>query len=86
MPNSSKEFINYLICTKCGMATVDQVYEINSDSLFTHDRFLYLKCPECGAKVTDWFTRIVGFFVRVSDFNKVRREWEFPRRKPNIIQ
>lgn len=44
------------------------------------------QCPECGAKVTDWFTRIVGFFVRVSDFNKVRREWEFPRRKPNIIQ
>ena len=43
------------------------------------------QCPECGAKVTDWFTRIVGFFVRVSDFNKVRREWEFPRRKPNII-
>ena len=53
MPNSSKEFINYLLCTKCGMATVDRVYEINSDGLFTRDRFLYLKCPECGAKYKD---------------------------------
>ena len=35
------------------MATVDRVYEINSDGLFTHDRFLYLKCPECGAKYKD---------------------------------
>ena len=43
MPNLPKEFINYLLCTKCGMATVDRVYEINSDRLFTHDRFLYLK-------------------------------------------
>lgn len=39
------------------------------------------QCPECGGKVVDYLTRIVGFFVRVSDFNKPRREWEFPRRK-----
>jgi anaerobic ribonucleoside-triphosphate reductase len=37
-------------------------------------------CQICGSKVVDWMVRIVGFFVRVSDMNKIRREWEIPRR------
>ena len=39
------------------------------------------KCPICGKDITDYMTRVVGFLVRVSNFNKTRREWEFPRRK-----
>ena len=35
---------------------------------------------ECGGAVCH-FTRVVGFFVPVDYWNKVRREWEFPRRR-----
>lgn len=38
-------------------------------------------CYECGGKITDLFTRVVGFIVPVKAFNKVRREYDFPFRK-----
>jgi len=34
------------------------------------------KCPECGKPIVDNFTRIVGYFVPVSSWNKIRREIE----------
>lgn len=37
-------------------------------------------CPECGEKIVDCLTRVVGFFVPVSSWEKTRREWEFPKR------
>jgi anaerobic ribonucleoside-triphosphate reductase len=37
-------------------------------------------CPICGGKIDDWLTRIIGYFVKVSSWNKVRRDWEFERR------
>ena len=37
------------------------------------------KCG-CGGNVCH-YTRIVGFFTPVDSWNKVRREWEFPRRR-----
>ena len=37
------------------------------------------KCG-CGGRVCH-YTRVVGFFVPVDCWNKVRREWEFPRRR-----
>lgn len=43
------------------------------------------KCPVCGERIIEKYTRVVGFFVPVSSFNKVRREWEFPRRVSNTI-
>lgn len=38
-------------------------------------------CPICGSKITDYMTRIIGYFTKVSSWNKVRREYEFKRRK-----
>ena len=37
-------------------------------------------CPECGGKVIEKYTRVVGFMTPISSWNKVRRDWEFPRR------
>lgn len=37
-------------------------------------------CPICGGEIDDWLTRIIGYFVKVSSWNKVRKDWEFPRR------
>lgn len=38
-------------------------------------------CPICSGEIVERLSRIVGFFVPVSSYNKTRREWEFPRRK-----
>ena len=43
-------------------------------------------CPECGGKVKEKYTRVVGFFTPVSSWNIVRREWEFPRRNFTAVQ
>ena len=53
MPNLPKEFINYLRCPKCGLASVDAVYRVNVDVFSYRENFLYLQCPECGAKYED---------------------------------
>lgn len=37
-------------------------------------------CPKCNSKKVDHYTRVVGFFVPVSSWNKTRREWEFDKR------
>lgn len=38
------------------------------------------KCPECGSKMVDYVTRVVGYFSHVSNWQKTRREYEFPKR------
>ena len=37
-------------------------------------------CPECGAKIETRMSRVIGYFSIVSNWNKTRREFEFPRR------
>lgn len=53
-------------------------------TMFQDDTVLFGKyeiSPQTNSPVKDYFTRIVGFFVPVSSWNEVRREWEFPKRK-----
>ncbi len=38
------------------------------------------KCPECGDEITQYVTRIIGYFSVVDNWNRTRREFEFPRR------
>ena len=38
-------------------------------------------CPKCGKKAFDHYTRVIGFFTKVEDWNPVRRDWEFINRK-----
>jgi anaerobic ribonucleoside-triphosphate reductase len=38
------------------------------------------KCSICDGKIVEYVTRTVGYFARVSNWGKVRREYEFPRR------
>jgi len=39
------------------------------------------KCPVCQGEITDYMTRIVGYMVKVSTWNKTRQEKDFPERK-----
>lgn len=38
-------------------------------------------CPKCGKKHFDHYSRVIGFFTKVEDWNPTRRDWEFKRRK-----
>ena len=38
-------------------------------------------CPNCQSKKIDWFSRVIGYFSKVSAWNKTRREHDFPNRK-----
>jgi ribonucleoside-triphosphate reductase len=39
------------------------------------------KCPICGNEVMRKFSRVIGFFTEVSNWNSARRDWEFDKRK-----
>lgn len=38
-------------------------------------------CPKCGGKHFDHYSRVIGFFTKVEDWNPTRRDWEFQRRQ-----
>ncbi len=38
-------------------------------------------CSVCGGKITDNFTRVVGFLTSVKNWHKVRRETDYPNRQ-----
>ena len=38
-------------------------------------------CPICGKPITGKYTRVVGFLTKVSNWNKTRREADFPNRQ-----
>lgn len=39
------------------------------------------ECPKCNSKKTQHLTRVIGFFTVVENWNKERREHDFPNRK-----
>lgn len=73
-----KKLIEYSVKSGSEHFSLNAVYsecENSHTSFGNHD-----VCPKCGGKIIEKYTRVVGFFVPVSSWNKVRREWEFPRR------
>lgn len=39
------------------------------------------KCPDCGSEKLDYYSRIIGYFSRISGWSKDRREYDWPNRK-----
>jgi len=37
-------------------------------------------CKICGEKIVRQYTRVVGFITPVSSWNRIRRDWEYPKR------
>lgn len=71
--------IQYAAKVGCEHFALNPVYSECADG---HNSFgKHAACPVCGGEIVEYYTRVVGFFVPVSAFNTVRREWEFPRRE-----
>jgi len=79
----AEKVINYAVESGCEHFALNSIYSIceNEHTTFGKNE----NCSLCGGKIVDYMTRVVGFFTRVSSWNEVRREWEFPRRKVNGV-
>jgi ribonucleoside-triphosphate reductase len=74
----AENIIKFAVKSGCEHFALNAVYSQCSKD---HTTFGKIEtCPVCGEKIKDYLTRVVGFFVKVSNMNKTRREWEFPKR------
>lgn len=77
-PEQVLELYEYSVESGCEHFALNPVYALCEDGHYTFGNNDV--CPVCGKPIKEKYTRIVGFFVPVSSFNKVRRMWEFPKR------
>jgi ribonucleoside-triphosphate reductase len=75
----AKKLIETAIKNKCEHFALNLVYSQCENAHLAHGKFE--KCPTCGGKIIDYFTRVVGYISSIKNWNKVRREWEFENRK-----
>ena len=77
-PKQAEKIIKYAVNAGAEHFALNAVYSEceNGHCLFGKSDI----CKECGGKIIEQYSRVVGFFVPVSSFNKTRREWEFPKR------
>lgn len=76
--HQAKEIIKYAVETGCEHFALNAIYSKCKNEHMTmgdHDT-----CPECDSEIVDKYTRVVGYFVPVSSFSKVRRTEDFPNR------
>ena len=78
-PQQNKELIKFAIKCNAQHFALNMAYSECVDGHVTLGK--NEKCPICGKEITDYMTRVVGFFTRQSRWGEERREWEFPRRK-----
>jgi ribonucleoside-triphosphate reductase len=78
-PLQAKRIIEFSMKSGCEHFSLNSVYSecVNGHTTFGKRSI----CPVCGEAVCDYYTRVVGFFVPVSSWNKTRRTWEFSRRR-----
>lgn len=78
-PQQNKELIKFAVKSGAEHFALNMAYSECVDGHVTLGK--NDKCPICGKDITDYMTRVVGFFTRTSRWNQTRREWEFPKRK-----
>jgi anaerobic ribonucleoside-triphosphate reductase len=80
----AKKIIDYAVQSGCEHFALNSIYsQCEENHVFFGNNEV---CPQCGKKIKERFTRVVGFFTPVSSWNKVRRTWEFPKRKFSSIK
>ena len=78
----NEALIRAAIKCDCEHFAINRVYSKCNDCGHVYDTKM-TDCPHCGGHSLGYFTRTIGYFTPVDSWNKVRREWEFPRRKFN---
>lgn len=78
----NEKLIREAIKCDCEHFAINRVYSRCKDCGHVFDTKMS-DCPHCGKNNMEYYTRTIGYFTPVDSWNKVRREWEFPRRKFN---
>ena len=78
----NEKLIREAIKCDCEHFAINRVYSRCKDCGHVFDTKM-TDCPHCGKNNMEYLTRTIGYFTPVDSWNKVRREWEFPRRKFN---
>lgn len=78
----NEKLIREAIKCDCEHFALNRVYSRCKDCGHVFDTKIN-DCPHCGKNNMEYLTRTIGYFTPVDSWNKVRREWEFPRRKFN---
>lgn len=77
-PQQAEKIIRFSIKSGCEHFALNAIY---SECKEGHTSFgKHEACPRCSSPIVEYYTRVVGFFVPISGWNKVRRTWEFPNR------
>lgn len=79
-PTQAKNIILHAVECGCEHFALNTVYSQCRDCK-TVVKGNINKCPKCGCESFDHYSRVIGFFTKVEDWNPVRRDWEFQRRK-----
>ncbi len=79
-PEITKKLIKYLVSKGVSHAAINYSFGTCERGHTTVCGSIQV-CPECGAFVAEHLTRVVGYFTKVSSWNKTRRVWEFPKRR-----
>ena len=77
-PEQAKKLIEYAVKCGCEHFALNSVWaecEKGHMSFGKTD-----KCPICGEKIINYYTRVIGYFSPVNSWNKTRRELDFPNR------
>ena len=78
-PQQAEKLIKYACKVGCEHFAINKVYS-RCKKCGTVVNYKEDRC-ECGSEDIEYMTRVVGFMTPVDSWNKVRRDWEFPRRK-----
>ena len=78
-PSQKITVIGYAVIAGCEHFALNRIYGMCENGHVFKGK--HEVCPVCAGGITEYYTRVVGFFTPVSGWNKVRREIEFPQRK-----
>lgn len=79
-----KRLINHAVESGCEHFALNSIYSQCQQNHFLMGK--YEVCPQCQTPIVEYFTRVVGFFVPVSSWNKVRKEKDFANRHFTAIE
>lgn len=79
-PTQAKNIILHAVECGCEHFALNTVYSQCQDCK-TVVKGNINKCPKCESEHFLHYSRIIGYFTVVENWNPMRRDWEFPRRK-----
>ena len=84
-PQQMRDLINFAV--QCGLEhfALNASFNTCENEHVTLGKSTDTNCPICKSKIVNNMTRVVGYFTPVQDWDKVRRDVDYPNRKFNYL-